>query len=311
MHATRLTLPAKLMQPVAWQKWKALAYLAALSLSTIAGARYAGPLPLVVQSACALIGALQFIGLFSLLHESSHGHLAANRRVNAWLGECLCVVVGTSYVGYRLAHLAHHANFRTERDPQEIIYPRRSNAATSALLLVASLVGAPIFLLLRSPYTALKHRQGWAAALRGPMLAVLFYALLWQLLPAPEWRFLVITVGVALLIGSMNDIVYHQGLAAHDSLAACSSFDCDVFGQMFLSGANRHAEHHVYPGVPGPHLVEVSRLVRDDLAAHGAVYDLGFTVAFVRRLVGGPLFLPSHSADESRPRTGNARQLID
>jgi fatty acid desaturase len=304
MHATRLVLPAKFMQPVAWQKWKAVAYFAALSLSTTIGAHYSGAFQFVVQTLCALIGALQFIGLFSLLHEASHGHLAANRKVNAWLSECLCVVIGTSYVGYRLAHLAHHANFRTERDPQEVIYPRRANWITAALLMVASIIGAPVFLLLRAPYTALKCRQGWVAALRGPVLAVMFYTLLWLLLPAPEWRFLVITVGVALLIGSMNDIVYHQGLASHDGLAACSSFDCDFFGQMFLSGANRHAEHHVYPGVPGPHLVQVSRLVRDNLIAHGAVYDLGFTVAFVRRLLSGPFFLPREASAESRPAPG-------
>lgn len=303
MHAARLTLPSKFMQPVVWQKWKAIAYLVVLTLSTIAGARYTGPFSAIVQLLFALLGALQFIGLFSLLHESSHGHLAADRGVNAFLGECLCVVVGTSFAGYRLAHLTHHANFRTAQDPQEVIYPRRSKVVTSILLSIASVIGAPIFLLLRAPYTALKHGHCWAVVLRGPLLTLAFYTLLWQLLPSAEWHFLVITVGLALLVGSMNDIVYHQGLDEGDGLAACSSFDCDVFGQMFLSGANRHAEHHVYPGVPGPHLVEVSRLVRTDLAAHGAVYDAGFTVAFIRRLVASPFFLPRQAGVELSSQT--------
>ncbi|WP_219824116.1 fatty acid desaturase [Actinokineospora auranticolor] len=283
--------------PVAWQKWKLVGYLAVLALSIIFGSAYAGPLAAPVKVFFVVLGALQFIGVFGLMHESAHGHLAASRKVNRWLGEAMSVIVGTSYPGYRAAHLTHHAKFRTEADPQEIIFPRRSAPATMALLTVASVVGAPVFLLVRAPIIALKH-TGVVRALWGPVAAVALYATLSQVLPSAQWYFLLWTLIAGSVLGSLNDMVYHQGLVAEDTLQACTSFDCDLFGQVFLSGANRHAEHHAYPDVPGPRLVKVAKVLREDFHARGIPYERSFTVAYLRRFTTNPLFLPPRSAVE-------------
>lgn len=283
--------------PVAWQKWKLVAYVAMLIVGIAVGSAYAGPFAVPVKVIFIVFGALQFIGIFGLMHESAHGHLAANRKVNRLLGEVMSVIVGTSYPGYRAAHLTHHAKFRTEGDPQEVIFPRRSAAATMALLTVASVIGAPIFLLVRAPLIALKHNNV-VRALWGPVAAVAFYVTLSRVLPSEQWHFLLMTIVAGSVLGSLNDMVYHQGLVADDTLRACTSFDCDLFGQMFLSGANRHAEHHAYPGVPGPRLVKVAKILRADFLALGVPYERSFTVAFVRRFVTNPLFLPVAGRDE-------------
>ncbi|MFI6096341.1 fatty acid desaturase family protein [Lentzea sp. NPDC051213] len=283
--------------PVSWQKWKLIAYLAMLVFSIIFGSTYSGPFTVPVQVFCIIFGALQFIGIFGLMHESAHGHLAANRKVNRLLGEAMSLIVGTSYPGYRAAHLTHHARFRTEADPQEIIFPKRSAPATMALLTVASVVGAPIFLLVRAPMIALKH-TGVLRALWGPIAAVALYALLSQVLPNEQWYFLLWTILAGSVLGSLNDMVYHQGLVAEDTLQACTSFDCDAFGQMFLSGANRHAEHHAYPDVPGPRLVKVAKVLREDFQSRGIPYERSFTVAYLRRFFTNPLFLPLASPQE-------------
>jgi fatty acid desaturase len=262
-----------------------------LSLGVAVGSTYSGPFTLLVQSVFVAFGALQFIGIFGLMHESAHGHLGRSGSVNRLLGEVMSVIVGTSYPGYRAAHLTHHARFRTEADPQEIIFPRRSAPATAALLLFAAFFGAPIFLLVRAPLMGLKHHSA-VRALWGPIAAVGLYAAVARVLPGAQWHFLLITIIAGWVLGSLNDVVYHQGLVDDDTLRACTSFDCDVFGQLFLSGANRHAEHHAYPGVPGPRLIELSKSLRHEFVALGVPYERAFTVAFVRRFVASPLFLP-------------------
>jgi fatty acid desaturase len=229
--------------------------------------------------------------VFGLMHESAHGHLAGSGRANRRLGEVMSVIVGTSYPGYRAAHLTHHARFRTDQDPQEIIFPPRPRPLTAALLLFAAVLGAPVFLLVRAPLMGLRHHNPFRA-LWGPVASVAFYATLARLLPAAQWHFLLVTIVAGWVLGSLNDIVYHQGLVDDDSLRASTSFDCDVFGQLFLSGANRHAEHHAYPGVPGPRLVGLSKTVRTEFLTLGVPYERAFTIAFLRRLVTGPLFLP-------------------
>lgn len=283
--------------PVDWQKWKLLAYLAMLILGIAVGSTYSGPLAIPVKIFFIVFGALQFIGIFGLMHESAHGHLARSGRANRLLGELMSAIVGTSYPGYRAAHLTHHAKFRTEDDPQEVIYPRRSAPATMALLTVASVIGAPIFLLVRAPMIALKHTNVFRA-LWGPVTGVALYVTLSQVLPSAQWNFLFLTIIAGTVLGSLNDMVYHQGLVADNTLRASTSFDCDLFGQMFLSGANRHAEHHAYPAVPGPRLVEVAKVLRDDFRAIGVPYERSFTVTYFRRFFTNPLFLPVERPDE-------------
>ncbi|MFD5552487.1 fatty acid desaturase family protein [Streptomyces sp. NPDC127068] len=262
-----------------------------LIFAIVVGSTYSGPLTVLVKVVFVVFGALQFIGVFGLMHESAHGHLARSGRANRLLGEVISMVVGTSYPGYRAAHLTHHARFRTEADPQEVIFPRRSAPVTMALLTAASVFGAPIFLLVRAPLIAVKHHNV-VRALWGPIAAVALYTTLYTVLPSAQSSFLLMTIVAGSVLGSLNDIVYHQGLVADNTLRASTSFDCDGFGQMFLSGANRHAEHHAYPAVPGPRLVKVSKILRDDFLARGVPYERSFTVAFARRFVTNPLFLP-------------------
>ncbi len=270
----RGSLPDEYFRPVSWQMWKFPAYLALLVAAIAFGSTSSGSLDLLVKGAALVVGAFAFIGVFGLMHESAHGHLARRGRANRLIGEALSIVVGTSYAGYRIAHLTHHARFRTERDPQEIIYPPKPKPVTMALLGVAAVIGAPIFLLVRAPYLAFRQK-GMVAALRGPLLAVAFYWGWSLLLPDAQWEFLLWTILAGWVLGSMNDIVYHQGLADDDTLQASTSFDCDVFGQAFLSGANRHAEHHLYPAVPGPRLVAVAQVLREDLQAVGVPTSAG------------------------------------
>jgi fatty acid desaturase len=296
-NARRGELSEEHFLPVSWQKWKLPAYLAMLVAAIAVGSTYSGRFEVPVKVVLIVFGALQFIGIFGLMHESAHGHLARSGKANRMLGELISLIVGTSYPGYRAAHLTHHARFRTENDPQEIIFPRRPPAATMALLTFASIFGSPVFLLVRAPMIALKHTNVFRA-LWAPIAAVALYTAICLALPAAQWHFLLITIVAGTVLGSLNDMVYHQGLVADNSLRASTSFDCDIFGQVFLSGANRHAEHHAYPSVPGPRLVQVAKVLRDDFRAIGVPYERSFTIAYLRRFFTNPLFMPVEVADE-------------
>lgn len=271
--------------------WKLLFYVALVVGAIAFGSTYSGRLELLAQAAALVVGAFGYIGVFGLMHESAHGHLARTGRLNRIFGEALSVVVGTSYPGYRTAHLTHHARFRSDRDPQEVIHPRRPKPIMAALLIVATVIGAPVFLLVKAPLIAAK-RGNVIRAIWGPLASITFYVSLGLLLPDPQATFLILTIVVAYVLGSMNDIVYHQGLVDDDSLQASTSFDCDVFGQAFLSGANRHAEHHLYPNIPGPRLVKASKELRGQLQEAGVPFERAFSVAFVKRLTVNPVFLP-------------------
>jgi fatty acid desaturase len=192
-YARRGDLPQEHFTPVSWQKWKLPLYLAMLVAAIAIGSAYSGRFAVPVKVFFIVFGALQFIGIFGLMHESAHGHLARSGKANRLLGELISLIVGTSYPGYRAAHLTHHARFRTENDPQEIIFPRRCPAATMALLTFASVFGSPIFLLVRAPMIALKHTNVFRA-LWGPVAAVALYTTLCLVLPSAHWHFLLITI---------------------------------------------------------------------------------------------------------------------
>lgn len=277
--------------------WKLLFYVALVVGAIAFGSTYSGRLELLAQAAALVVGAFGYIGVFGLMHESAHGHLARTGRLNRIFGEALSVVVGTSYPGYRTAHLTHHARFRSDRDPQEVIHPRRPKPIMAALLIVATVIGAPVFLLVKAPLIAAK-RGNVIRAIWGPLASITLYVSLGLLLPDPQATFLILTIVAAYVLGSMNDIVYHQGLVDDDSLQASTSFDCDVFGQAFLSGANRHAEHHLYPNIPGPRLVKASKELRGQLQEAGVPFERAFSIAFVKRLTVNPVFLPPPGPDE-------------
>jgi fatty acid desaturase len=187
---------------------------------------------------------------------------------------------------------------RTGEDPQEVIriWPE-NRVATALLLLLASVVGAALFVWVRVPFLGSrvisKRKIAWEL-----LLAFVFYSGLFAfVLPAAGMLHFLISIFLALVWGSLLDITYHQGLPTSGGLESSRSLDCDRFGFWFLNGENRHAEHHAYPWVPGPHLATLSNLKRSALKQGGVVYEAGYTRAFLKSLFTCPVFLPPESPE--------------
>lgn len=273
----------------AWYTWKPLLHLGVLLGAVALAGRVSWPLALVGVG----VAAAQFVALYTFLHGASHGHLVAHKGLNDALGTALGMLLGTSFSAYRVCHMRHHRYLRAEEDTQEVVHIcPHSRLASALLLLIASAVGAAAFIWGRVPM--LGARIAPRTRVVGEMgLALVFHGFLWLLLLPSEFRLVLLgSIGLALVWGSAVDITYHQGLSLSGGLESSRSLDCDRFGLWFLNGENRHAEHHVYPGVPCPNLAALSAHVRPQLEAGGAVYESGYTKAFFKGLFLSPAFLP-------------------
>ena len=85
---------------------------------------------------CAVI--FSFVGntLFSLMHESVHGYLFTNRKMNERAGAVLACFFPTSFTFQRAMHLGHHRRNRTDAEMFDLYY-----AEDSRLLKWAQLYG--------------------------------------------------------------------------------------------------------------------------------------------------------------------------
>jgi fatty acid desaturase len=63
-----------------------------------------------------------------LMHEALHGNLFRRQRLDGWIGFLLAVPAFFSMAAYRVAHLNHHRNTRTEKDQDEISNLCRTHA---------------------------------------------------------------------------------------------------------------------------------------------------------------------------------------
>lgn len=244
-----------------------------------------------------MIGAAaQFIGLYALLHGASHYHLSKNRKLNDIFGVFLATILGTSFHAYRTCHFRHHVRLRQKDDPQEVVhtYPK-SRAVTAGLIVLASVIGAALFIWVRVPFLGAKYGSARRVALE-MILPVTFYALvIWSLvtmLPAESIWVILATLATAIAWGSLIDIVYHQGLPTTGATNCSRSLDCDVFGFWVLNGENRHAEHHAYPNIPQPNWRHLVPVVKPLMQREGAVYERGYVSALIKCWIKCPVFLP-------------------
>lgn len=77
------------------------------------------PHPLVL-AACLLLVIRNANYFAQLVHESDHGTLFRNTRLNVWAGNLAAFILGYTRSGHRHAHMDHHLYLNTERDPDRL-----------------------------------------------------------------------------------------------------------------------------------------------------------------------------------------------
>lgn len=238
-------------------------------------------------------GAIQFVALFAALHNTSHYTLFGCKFLDTNIGRILASSLLTTYTGYRHVHLRHHSKLRTVEDPQEVIFISKNRFFQAILLCIASLIGAAIFIWVRIPLIGLRSDK-WLTVL----IELSFSWSLWIIFFYTYSNYSIVifqTIILAIVWGSLLDITYHQGLPVENKITSSRSIDSDFFGLVFLFGDNRHAEHHIYPMIPGVNLNKLSKAVRADLVAKGICYEKGYASILLSLIFKNPLFLPPNS----------------
>ena len=278
--------------PPWWLIYKAFFHIACLVVCVALAIYVSVPFkPIFMVPAAA-----QFIGLYALLHGASHYHLTRNRKLNDALGMFLATVLGTSFHAYRTCHLRHHVRLRQDDDPQEVVHTfPKSRAVTAAAIVLASVIGAALFIWVRVPFLGAKYGTT-RRVLAEMLLPIAFHGtLIWAAftyLPMHAIWTIAATLLTAIVWGSLLDIVYHQGLPVTGDETCSRSLDCDLFGFWVLNGEHRHAEHHAFPNLPQPNWLQAAHAIRPTMEREGTVYERGYLLALWKCWVKCPVFLP-------------------
>ncbi|MCD5996363.1 fatty acid desaturase family protein [Pseudomonas sp. CDFA 602] len=240
------------------------------------------PHPLVYLLAALIIARSQ-LALAVIMHESAHGVLLRQQRLNDWCGQLLAAgPLFLSLQTYRAGHLKHHLRPMEQDDPVIAVFglgdyplPR----SRLALRLLADLTGAgyciSAFKFARGDYRAIMprvdksaHLKQWEVASMLLINGVLFGVLYWSGHPwlyAGLWLLPAITL--LPLMGRVRAILEHAGFAPNADQSQNARSIVRPSWQTFFFGPHAvhyHIEHHLYVRMPFYHLPSAHR----QLAAH-------------------------------------------
>ncbi|RAS34590.1 fatty acid desaturase [Paraburkholderia bryophila] len=250
--------------------WRALVALAAdwalIAVCLALAARWPHPLTYV---AVAVVIARTQLALAVMMHESAHGTLLPNRRLNDALGQAWAAgPLFLSLASYRAGHIKHHLAPMQADDPVAAVFGI-ADYPVSRMRLVARLLadgcGVSYFVgawrVVRGDFREILPKASksrvylaWELvsilATNGLLFAVLalcghawLYAGLW-LLPA---------ITLLPLMGRIRAILEHAGLPAGDDQSLNARTIVAPSWQTFLfgpHGIHYHIEHHLYVRMP-------------------------------------------------------------
>ncbi len=88
---------------------------------------------------CLLLVIRNANSLAQIVHESDHGGLFRDPRLNLWVGNLAALMLGYTRSGHRHAHMDHHLYLNTERDPDGIFGSPNQNGREILFYLIQDL----------------------------------------------------------------------------------------------------------------------------------------------------------------------------
>ncbi len=221
-----------------------------------------------------------------LVHESDHGTLFRNPRLNRSLGNVFAYLLGYTRSGHRTAHMDHHLYLNTERDP-DIIF---SQPGAPAVIVLRGLL-ADLFLLSAtkrllqysqpadratysvSPWRRLTVRGGltMARSMWPVILAQLGLLGIFTVLGGP-WAYLLLHVVPIMTFYPLQirvrsiaehgfEVGYEPASPQEAWLTRTSRLNPIERWIVAPLGQYLHYEHHVFPSIPNYNLPRVHRLL--------------------------------------------------
>ena len=246
---------------------------------------------------------------WSVIHESFHGVLHPNPKLNLRLGRSLCIAFGSPFSLLRFGHLMHHKLSRTAFDSTEVYDPEKTGWARAAFdfyprlliaLYVGEVLGTLVVLLPKKLSGLLMHRafapseitdfDVGAAIDKGLMsdqrlremrcdalaIVVLFAVSFW--LYGVYWQMLLAALLARGFLISLLDNAPHYGTPLGEV-----SYSHNLRLPAFFSRAylhfNLHRTHHLKPNLPWASLPE-------HFSSTDGTYDGGFARLVLRQLRG-------------------------
>lgn len=256
--------------------------------------------------AVVLIGARQH-ALLILMHEFSHRQFSRTRPVlNDTLGDLLTALPFTiTLFGFRRDHAAHHLHTATERDPNWV-----------------SCKGQDRFTFPKSAFDVvillLKHSIG-LYSLHEFKTALVTSKMASQCPPSTQYRQWIFAVVVAVALTGFHlwlealvywlvpmftvlmVLLYWRDVAEHFAMpqpghSASRTVIASWWERLLIAphGVGFHAEHHLYPAVPGFRLPQVHAALMEDAAyAERAQVTQGYCTGLVREIAAFTAASPS------------------
>ena len=220
-----------------------------------------------------------------LVHESDHGTLFRNPRLNRGFGNLFAYLLGYTRGGHRTAHMDHHLYLNTDRDP-DIIF---SQPEASAPAMLKGLLGDLFFVsavkrLLQysqsdratysvSPWRRLTPRYFVRmCAVMVPVAITQLVLLAFFTAAGGPWAYLLLHVlpimtlyPVQIRVRSIAEHGFEAGYHPESPQEAwvTRTSRLNVVERWIIApfGQYLHYEHHVFPSIPNYNLPEVHRLL--------------------------------------------------
>ena len=220
-----------------------------------------------------------------LVHESDHGTLFRDPRLNRSLGNLFAYLLGYTRSGHRTAHMDHHLYLNTDRDP-DIIFSQPSAASAAVLrgLLSDLLFVSAIKRLLQysqsdrttysvSPWRRLTPRYfARMAAAMVPVAVTQIVLLSIYTVAGGPWAYLLLHILPIMTLYPLQirvrSIAEHGFEAGYQPTSPQEAWmtrtsRLNVLERWIIApfGQYLHYEHHVFPSIPNYNLPHVHRLL--------------------------------------------------
>ncbi|HEX3685352.1 MAG TPA: fatty acid desaturase [Bryobacteraceae bacterium] len=232
-----------------------------------------------VHSGWALLALAACYGLlmntgYALVHESEHGILHSNRRINLWCGVILMLFFPAPYHLIRQGHLGHHMRNRSDDEAFDFYFEGESalwrwlqlygilTGFFWATIALSNFVCAAAPRLLRKEVTPFERttvalqktlnprHEAWIQAEALAVFAV--HGVLMVVFAVPLLRYLAVLCGFGCLWSAMQ-YVHHFG-TTRDVLRGARNLKTLAAIDLMWLNHNWHLNHHLNPTVPWIHL---------------------------------------------------------
>lgn len=233
--------------------------------------------------------------LLNVSHECMHGTFLRDKKANEWVGVIASALVGSRFRASRAHHFAHHRYVGTVADPDHDLHAGDGQETRRDLWrrMAAAMLGGYAFQTLsRKPLASVSPRAMRLDAMglvctQLILIGVISYTMhFWVYLFL--WAAPLVTITLTLhLVRSFCEHALtdeeRDPLSAPMVSVHANWLEAFVFSPYNLQ---YHAEHHLFPGIPGPRLPQVRRW----MAQHGdlprVVVRDGYLSAVQRYLEG-------------------------